>query len=61
MQRWGWAVQYGIAIFLALLLGAVLGSIPLFKATTLGAMGLTASSVVQFLYAEHTKIWILNP
>jgi len=49
MRPWGWVVQYGIAIVFALLLGAILGSILLFKETTLGATGLTASDVVQFL------------
>lgn len=49
MRAWGWVVQYGIAIFLALVLGAILGGIPLFKETTLGATGLTASDLVQFL------------
>ncbi len=48
MRSWGWALQYGVAIFLAVLAGAVLGSNPLFKGTALGG-GLTASHVVQFL------------
>lgn len=45
----GWLVQYGSGIILALLLGAILGSIPLFKETSLGNTKLTASRMVQFL------------
>jgi len=49
MRAWGWAVQYGTALFLALVLGALLGSIPLFKETIPGTGRLTASDIVQFL------------
>ncbi len=61
MRAWGWVVQYGIAIFLALVLGAILGGIPLFKETTLGATGLTASDLVKFLgYAGALLLlWLL--
>ena len=48
MKSWGWALQYGAAIVLAVLAGAILGSTPLFKGAPLGR-GLTASHVVQFL------------
>jgi len=49
MKTWTWAVQYGIAILLAIVLGAILGSISLFEETILGATGLAASDVVKFL------------
>ena len=48
-RPWGWAVQYGIAILLALLLGAILGSIPLFQETTLAGTKLRASHFVEFV------------
>ena len=41
--------QYGVAILLALLLGVILGHIPLFQETTLGSTKLRAADVVQFL------------
>lgn len=49
MRPWAWAVQYIIAMVLTLALGAILGGIQLFRKTSLGATGLTASNVVQFL------------
>lgn len=49
MKAWGWTAQYGSALLLALLLGALLGNIPLFKETALGSSKLTAAHVVQFL------------
>ncbi len=49
MKSWGWTVQYGSALLLALLLGVILGNIPLFKETALGSTKLTAAHVVQFL------------
>jgi len=49
VKTWGWVAQYGVAILLALLLGAILGSIPLFKETALGDTKLNASRLVQFL------------
>src|SRR3990172_1543399 len=61
MKKWGWVVQYVIAIFLALLLGAILSSIQLFKETSLGIRRLTASDVVQFLgYGSAlVLLWLL--
>ena len=49
MRTWAWVVQYIIAMVLALALGAILGSIQLFKKVSVGTTGLTASDVVQFL------------
>ncbi len=49
MKTKGWIVQYGVAIILALLLGVILGHLPLFTGTTLGVAKLKASDVAQFL------------
>ena len=49
MKPWGWMVQYGIGMLLALLLATVLGNIPLFRHTTLAGTGLKAAHLVQFL------------
>lgn len=61
-KMWGWLVQYGSGIFLALLLGAILGSIPLFKETSLGDTKLTASRIVQFMgYGSALLLlWLLG-
>lgn len=57
-----WAGRYLIAMVLALLLGAVLGSIPLFRETGIGSTGLTASNVVRFLgYGSAILfLWLLG-
>ncbi|MGQ0809845.1 MAG: hypothetical protein ACT4OO_01285 [Nitrospiraceae bacterium] len=47
MKARAWLIQYGVAIVLAVLLGLVLGHVPLFKEATLGK--LRASDFVQFL------------
>ncbi len=49
MKAWVWAGQYIIAMVLALILAAILGSIQLFAKTNIGATGVTASNVVRFL------------
>src|SRR5438094_9579784 len=49
MKARDWMFQYGVAILLALLLGVILGHIPLFQETTLGSTKLRAADVVQFL------------
>lgn len=49
MRSWGWVGQYAIAILLALLLGAALGSMPLFKETVLVTKKLKASDVAEFM------------
>ena len=49
MKKWGWLVQYGGTIILALGFGALLSQVPLFYETTLGTTKLRASQGVQFL------------
>lgn len=49
MKAWAWAGQYIIAMALALMLAAILGSIQLFAKTNIGATGVTASNAVRFL------------
>ncbi len=49
MKKWGWLVQYGGTIILALGLGGLLSQVPLFYETTLGTTKLRASQGVQFL------------
>ncbi|MER3421917.1 MAG: hypothetical protein C4293_00470 [Nitrospiraceae bacterium] len=49
MKTSGWLVNYGIAIFLVLLLGATLGNIALFKETVLGDTKLRAFHLGQFM------------
>ena len=49
MKKWGWLVQYGGTIILALGFGALLSQVPLFYETTLGTPKLRASQGVQFL------------
>ena len=49
MKTWGWVGQYGVAILLALALGAILGNLSLFKETAVGDTKLSASRVVQFM------------
>ncbi len=61
MRDWGWAIQYGVNIFLALLLGAMLGSISLFQGSSLGSLSVTASDIVHFLgYGSAIlALWLL--
>lgn len=49
VRTWGWVGQYGVAIILALLLGAILGNLSLFEQTAVGDTKLTASRLVQFM------------
>jgi len=49
MKKWGWLVQYGVTIALALGLGFLLSQVPLFHETILGSAKLRASQGVQFL------------
>jgi hypothetical protein len=49
LKSWRWVAQYGVAILLALLLGAILGNLALFKHTALGGTKINASRLVQFL------------
>jgi hypothetical protein len=47
-DRWMWLIRYGVVLVLAVILGATLGEMGLFKTTKL-AKGLNAGHVVQFL------------
>ena len=49
MKKWGWLVQYGVTIALALGLGFLLSQVPLFHETNLGSAKLRASQCVRFL------------
>lgn len=49
MKKWGWLVQYGVTIALALGLGFLLSQVPLFHETILGSTKLRASKCVRFL------------
>jgi len=62
MIAWAWAGRYLIAMMLAWVLGALLGSIPLFREAGIGSTGLTASSLVRFLgYGSAVLLlWLLG-
>ena len=47
-DRWNWVIRYAVVLVLAVILGAALGELALFK-TKLGKTGLTAAHLVQFL------------
>jgi len=49
MKKWGWLVQYGVTMALALGLGFLLSLVPLFHETILFSAKLRASQGVQFL------------
>lgn len=48
-QNWTWTGRYILAIVSALVLGAVIGEMPVFHQATLGTSRLTAASLVKFL------------
>ncbi len=48
MKQWSWMVQHVVAIALALILGFLLGQIPLFSETPLGSPKLRAAHWLQF-------------
>lgn len=48
-KDWGWISRYVLVIVVALVLGGIIGELPLFKQTTLGTPKLNASALVQFL------------
>ncbi|MDA1116527.1 MAG: hypothetical protein O2979_00670 [Proteobacteria bacterium] len=62
-KNWGWLIQYLLVIMVALILGAAIGELDLFKKTALGAqkLKLTAASLAQFLgYGSAlTLLWLL--
>ena|SRR3989344_7324500 len=57
--NWIWIVKFLIVIAAALVLGEVLGSLALFKNTTLGTPTLTAGSLVQFFAHASALILLL--
>jgi hypothetical protein len=61
-KGWGWAVKYIIVIFVALILGVVLGNLALFRGATLGNPKLTAALLVQFIShaGALALVWILG-
>lgn len=62
-KNWGWLIQYVLVIVVALILGAAIGELELFKKTALGApkLKLTAASLAQFLgYGSALALlWLL--
>jgi hypothetical protein len=48
-KDWGWISRYVLVIVVALVLGGIIGELPLFRQTTLGTPKLNASALVQFL------------
>jgi len=48
-RDWGWVSRYVLVIVVALVLGGIIGELPLFKQTTLGTPKLNASALAQFL------------
>jgi len=61
-KNWIWIGKYLIVIIAALILGAVLGSLGLFKSATLGTPKLTAGSLVQFIAhgGALSLLWLLG-
>jgi hypothetical protein len=57
MNNWIWVGKFLIVIAAALVLGEVLGSLALFKSTTLGTPKVTAGSLVRFF--AHTGALVL--
>lgn len=48
MKKWGWLVQYGVTIALALGLGILLSQVPAFQETNFSSGKLRASKVRNF-------------
>ena len=48
-KDWGWISRYVLVIVVALVLGGIIGELPLFKQTPLGTPKLNASALAQFL------------
>ena len=61
-KSWIWIGKYLIVIVAALILGAVLGSLGLFKSATLGTPKLTAGALVQFIAhgGALALLWLLG-
>ena len=49
MKTWNWVGQYAVAIVLALLLGTLLASFPLFKESAIADTHVSASHLVRFM------------
>ena len=61
MERWVWAIQYGVAVLVVLVLSALLGNSHLFHSAPLGRSDLSASSLVRFLgdSAALILLWLM--
>jgi hypothetical protein len=61
MNHRGWILQYGVSVFVAVLLAAILGSFPLFKEAAFLGIRLKASHLVQFLGygAALALVWLM--
>ena len=61
-RNWMWIGKYLVVIAAALVLGAVLGTLGLFKSATLGTPKLTAGALVQFTAhgGALTLVWLLG-
>ena len=62
MRSWTWIARYALVLLVALLLGAALAELSVFKQTTLGTPKLTAAAAARFLGYSGALIvfWILG-
>lgn len=62
MNNWIWIGKFVIVIAAALVLGEVLGSLELFRSTTLGTQKVTAGSLVRFIAhgGALVLLWLLG-
>lgn len=62
MRSWNWTARYAAVLVGAVLLGAALGELAVFKQTTLGTPKLSAAGVVRFsgLGGALTVFWLLG-
>jgi hypothetical protein len=62
MRSWTWIARYALVLLVALLLGAALAELSVFKQTTLGTPKLTASAAARFLGYSGALIvfWMLG-
>jgi hypothetical protein len=62
MRSWTWIARYALVLLVALLLGAALAELSVFKQTTLGTPKLTASAAARFLGYSGALIvfWLLG-
>ena len=61
-KNWIWIGKYVFVIVVALILGAALGNLALFKGATLGSHRLTAAALVQFIAygGALALLWLLG-